>query len=51
MALVAAIALAGIACQPAAADTLEGALVQSYQNNPQLNAQRASARATDGRNG
>ena len=47
MALVAASALAAIACQPAAADTLEGALVQSYQNNPQLNAQRASARATD----
>jgi len=47
VALVAAIALAAIACQPAAADTLEGALVQSYQNNPQLNAQRASARATD----
>jgi outer membrane protein len=32
---------------PARADTLEGALVQAYQNNPQLNAQRASVRATD----
>ena len=31
----------------AAADTLEWALVQSYQNNPSLNAQRASLRATD----
>src|SRR5690242_11016949 len=29
------------------ADTLEGALVQAYQNNPSLNAQRASVRATD----
>src|SRR5215217_3778210 len=27
--------------------TLEGALVQAYQGNPQLNAQRASLRATD----
>jgi outer membrane protein len=32
---------------PALGDTLDGALVQAYQNNPQLNAQRASARATD----
>jgi outer membrane protein len=32
---------------PARADTLEQALIQAYQNNPQLNAQRASARATD----
>jgi outer membrane protein len=32
---------------PARADTLEGALVQAYQNNPQLNSQRASVRATD----
>jgi outer membrane protein len=31
----------------ASAETLEQALVLSYQNNPQLNAQRASARATD----
>ena len=29
------------------ADTLEGALVQAYQNNPSLNAQRAAVRATD----
>ena len=28
-------------------DTIEGALVRAYQNNPQLNAQRASVRATD----
>ena len=31
----------------AAADTLEWALIQAYQNNPSLNAQRASLRATD----
>jgi len=29
------------------AETMESALVQAYQNNPQLNAQRASTRATD----
>ena len=29
------------------ADTLEWALVQAYQNNPSLNAQRASLRSTD----
>ena len=29
------------------ADTLPWALVQAYQNNPQLNAQRAAVRATD----
>lgn len=28
-------------------DTIESALVRSYQNNPQLNAQRASVRSTD----
>jgi len=31
----------------ARADTLPGALIQAYVNNPQLNAQRASTRATD----
>jgi outer membrane protein len=41
---VTALVLAGL---PAGAETLEQALVQSYQNNPQLNAQRAAARATD----
>jgi len=29
------------------ADTIENALIQAYQNNPQLNAQRAIVRATD----
>jgi outer membrane protein len=32
---------------PALADTIDAALVRSYQNNPQLNAQRASVRSTD----
>jgi outer membrane protein len=37
-----------VSTSPAAfADTIEWALVQAYQNNPSLNAQRASLRATD----
>ena len=32
---------------PALADTLEAALARAYQNNPQLNAQRAQVRVTD----
>src|SRR5437868_9093692 len=32
---------------PALADTIEAALVRAYQNNPQLNAQRAQVRVTD----
>jgi outer membrane protein len=32
---------------PANADTLLGALIQAYRNNPSLNSQRASVRATD----
>ena len=31
---------------PALADTIEAALVRAYQNNPQLNAQRAQVRST-----
>ena len=42
-----AIAGIGMACSEVAADTLEWALVQAYQNNPSLNAQRAALRATD----
>ena len=38
-------ALAG--STPALADTIEAALVRAYQNNPQLNAQRAQVRSTD----
>ena len=33
--------------QPAAAETLADALVKTYQNNPQLNAERARQRGTD----
>jgi outer membrane protein TolC len=36
-----------VVVSPATAETLEQALVLSYQNNPQLNAQRAATRATD----
>ncbi len=32
---------------PALADSIEAALVRAYQNNPQLNAQRAAVRSTD----
>src|ERR1700722_10267057 len=32
---------------PALGDTIEAALVRAYQNNPQLNAQRAIVRSTD----
>ena len=45
--LVLAAAGIGLAGSQAAADTLEWALVQAYQNNPSLNAQRAALRATD----
>src|SRR5579863_1188215 len=31
----------------ASADTIDAALVRAYQNNPQLNAQRAQVRSTD----
>jgi outer membrane protein len=40
-------AVAAALCSASAADTLEWALVQAYQNNPSLNAQRASLRAID----
>ncbi len=43
---LAVIALCSVA-QGAFADTIETALVQAYQNNPQINAQRALVRATD----
>lgn len=44
---VAAVAALGSPFAVAHADTLESALVQAYQNNPTLNAQRAAVRATD----
>ncbi len=40
-------AVAAALCSASVADTLEWALVQAYQNNPSLNAQRASLRAID----
>jgi outer membrane protein len=43
---VAGFVLAG-GCTLAFADNIEWALVQAYQNNPSLNAQRASLRSTD----
>src|SRR3954467_13031379 len=42
-----ALLIAVIGPVPALADTIEAALVRAYQNNPQLNAQRASVRVTD----
>src|ERR1700712_2388390 len=39
--------LACMGPMPALADTIEAALVRAYQNNPQLNAQRALVRSTD----
>ena len=46
-ALAAGAAVSALASAGASADTLIWALGQAYQNNPQLNAQRAAARATD----
>ena len=46
----AAAAVLLVACMgltPALGDTIEAALVRAYQNNPQLNAQRATVRSTD----
>jgi outer membrane protein len=42
-----ALLLALVGTAPALADTIEAALVRAYQNNPQLNAQRAQVRFTD----
>jgi outer membrane protein len=47
VALFATTALTCAAVPAAIADTLEGALAIAYQNNPQINAQRAATRATD----
>src|SRR3984957_145448 len=46
-AAAAALFLVQMAVTPARADTMEAALLRSYHNNPQLNAQRASGRSTD----
>jgi outer membrane protein len=44
---IATIGLPSFCAQKSLADTLEGALALAYQNNPQLNAQRAASRALD----
>jgi len=44
---IAVLLMAQIGPTPALADTIEAALVRAYQNNPQLNAQRALVRSTD----
>ena len=43
----AAVVFLGQAALPVRAETMESALLRAYQNNPQLNAQRASVRAVD----
>jgi outer membrane protein len=42
-----AVAVGGVTAGGVRADTLEWALAQAYQNNPQLNSQRAAQRAID----
>jgi outer membrane protein len=44
---VAGLAACLLAALPGWADTMEGALIGAYQNNPQLNSQRAVVRQTD----
>jgi len=46
-AAAAVLLMANMGLAPALADTIEAALVRAYQNNPQLNAQRAQVRSTD----
>src|SRR6202158_6126245 len=46
-AAAAALLMAHVGLSPALADTIEAALVRAYQNNPQLNSQRAAVRSTD----
>src|ERR1700692_3988996 len=46
-AAAAVLLLAYMGPMPALADTIEAALERAYQNNPQLNAQRAQVRFTD----
>jgi outer membrane protein len=46
-AAAAVLLMASMGPTPVLADTIEAALVRAYQNNPQLNAQRASVKATD----
>src|ERR1700704_3562880 len=46
-AAIAVLLMAYVGPSPVLADTIDAALVRAYQINPQLNAQRASVRATD----
>src|SRR5437660_8513402 len=46
-AAAAVLLMAHVGLTHALADTIEAALVRDYQNNPQLNAQRAQVRSTD----
>jgi outer membrane protein len=46
-AAAAALLLGFVGTSPVLAETIEASLVRAYQNNPQLNAQRASVRVTD----
>src|ERR1700704_3045193 len=46
-AAVAVLLMASFGPSAALADTIEAAMVRAYQNNPQLNSQRAQVRATD----
>src|SRR5450759_1160369 len=46
-AAAAVLLMAYVGPTPSLADTIEAALVRAYQNNPQLNAQRAQVRSTD----
>src|SRR5579863_2658635 len=46
-AATAVVLLGQSAALPVHADTMDAALLRAYRNNPQLNAQRASARASD----
>jgi outer membrane protein len=45
--MIAAASLVVVWASVSSAETMQSALVKAYQNNPQLNAQRASARAID----
>jgi outer membrane protein len=45
--VTAVVLLGQMAVAPAHAETMASALLRAYRNNPQLNAQRASVRATD----
>src|SRR6266404_5530385 len=46
-AAAAVLLMAHVGLTPALADTIEAALVRAYQNNPQLNSQRAQVRSID----